>query len=135
MKRWTLALLAIVLMAPSAYAQEQEEGGQEEEKKSKYTDFAELTEEAEVLEGFFDLYRKDDQLYMAVPEQRLDDEFLMEFKIAQGIGARSLFGGTMLSIFEGRLVAIERHGEKLFLVQRPHRFTAKADEAAAQAQQ
>jgi hypothetical protein len=132
MKRWILALLVIVLMAPSAYAQEQEEEGQEEE-KSKYKDFAELTEEAEVLEGFFDLYRKDDLLYMAVPEQRLDDEFLMEFKIAQGIGARSLFGGTMLSIFEGKLVAIERHGEKLFLVQRPHRFTAKADEAAAQA--
>lgn len=132
MKRWTVALLGIALMAPSVYAQEQEEG-EEGEEKSKYEDFAELTEDAEALEGFFDLYRKDDQLYMAVPEERLGDDFLMEFKIAQGIGARSLFGGTMLSIFEGKLVAIERHGEKLFLVQRPHRFTAKADAAAAQA--
>jgi hypothetical protein len=132
MKRWTVAFLAVALMAPSVYAQDQE-GGEEGEKKSKYKDFAELTEDAEALEGFFDLYRKDDQLYMAVPEQRLGDDFLMEFKIAQGIGARSLFGGTMLSIFEGKLVAIERHGEKLFLVQRPHRFTATTDAAAAQA--
>jgi hypothetical protein len=132
MKRWTVAFLAVALMAPSVYAQDQE-GGEEGEKKSKDKDFAELTEDAEALEGFFDLYRKDDQLYMAVPEQRLGDDFLMEFKIAQGIGARSLFGGTMLSIFEGKLVAIERHGEKLFLVQRPHRFTATTDAAAAQA--
>jgi len=54
-------------------------------------------------------------------------------KIAQGIGAGGLFGGTMLDIFEGKIMALERHGDRVFLVQRPHRFTAVSDPAARQA--
>lgn len=57
----------------------------------------------------------------------------METKIAQGIGANGLFGGTMLNLFEANVVALERHGEQVFLVQRPHRFTALTNPAAAKA--
>ena len=39
----------------------------------------------------------------------------------------------MLSLFEANVVAIERHGEQLFLVQKPHRFTARTNPAAAKA--
>ena len=54
-------------------------------------------------------------------------------KIAQGVGSNGLFGGTMLSIFEGSVVALERYGDRVFLVQRPHRFTAREGGAAARA--
>ena len=95
--------------------------------RSALKSFEELTKDATVRAGFFDLYEKGDQLYMAIPRERLGDDFLMEMKIAQGVGASGLFGGTMLDIFEGKLMALERHGDRVFLVQRPHRFTAKND--------
>ena len=100
---------------------------------SPYRNFGDLTKDAVVRTGFFDTYQKEDKLYLAIPKNRLGQEFLMEMKIAQGIGANGLFGGTMLSLFEANIVAIERHGEQLFLVQKPHRFTARNNAAAAKA--
>ncbi|HET7584065.1 MAG TPA: zinc-dependent metalloprotease [Gemmatimonadaceae bacterium] len=87
--------------------------------------FKELTAGAVAHTGFLDTYEKPDgHLYMAVRPEQLGRDFLMNFEIAQGIGARGIYGGTMLNIFEGSLVALERHGDRIFLVQRPHRFTA-----------
>src|SRR5690554_7188703 len=83
--------------------------------------FAELTRGATARTGFFDTYQKGDNLYLAVPRDRLGQDFLMALEISQGIGAAGLFGGTMLDIFEGAIVALERHGDRVFLVQRPHR--------------
>jgi hypothetical protein len=115
---------------PDADAPAQEEDGE-------YEDFAELTEGAEVHEGFLDLYAKDGKLYVAVPRERLGENFLMEYKIARGVGANYLFGGLMLSVFEqgfdSDVMALEKHGKKLYLVQRPHRFTAERDARAARA--
>lgn len=96
-------------------------------------DFAELTKGATVHSGFFEFYAKDDKLYLAVPADRLGQPFLMEAKIAQGIGARGLYGGTMLNIFEGSMVSLLRQGSQVYLVQRPHRFGAPSDAAAARA--
>jgi hypothetical protein len=95
--------------------------------------FAELTKGATVHAGFLDFYETAEKLYIAVPADRLGHEFMMEAKIAQGIGARGLYGGTMLNLFEGDLVALERRGNQVFLVQRPHRFGAPTDPAAAKA--
>jgi hypothetical protein len=95
--------------------------------------FAELTRGAEARTGFFDTYRKGDKLWIAVPRERLGEPFLLNFEIAQGIGAGGLFGGTMLNIFEGSIVAFERHGDRVFLVQRPHRFVAGDDPAVQKA--
>jgi len=100
---------------------------------SPYRNFNDLTKDAVVRTGYFDSYQKEDKLYLAIPKDRLGKDFLMEMKIAQGIGTNGLFGGTMLSLFEANVVAIERHGEQLFLVQKPHRFTARNNVAAAKA--
>ncbi|HEV8196040.1 MAG TPA: DUF5118 domain-containing protein, partial [Gemmatimonadales bacterium] len=59
-----------------------------------YRPFAELTKDATVRTGFLDTYQKEDKLYLAIPRDRLGKDFLMEMKIAQGIGANGLFGGT-----------------------------------------
>ena len=95
--------------------------------------FAELTRGATARTGFFDTYQKGDNLYLAVPRDRLGQDFLMAFEISQGIGAAGLFGGTMLDIFEGAIVALERHGDRVFLVRRPHRFVAPEGSAVAKA--
>ena len=92
-------------------------------------DFARLTRDATVINGFFDFYQKPTALYLHIPRERLGQEFLMAFQISQGIGASGLFGGTMLSR-EMAMVALERHGERIYLVQRPHRY--RANDAATQ---
>ncbi len=128
----TLGYLLLVPSVLAAQAPATPEGGAAKP-KSPYKDFAELTKDAVPHLGFLDLYAKGDKLYLAIPQAQLGAPFLMEAKIAQGIGANGLFGGTMLNLFEGDLVALERHGEKVFLVQRPHRFGAPTDAAAAKA--
>ena len=135
MNRPFVPLLAVALVATPVAAQEGRPAAPAADaaKKGPYKDFAELTKDATVQQGFFDFYQKEDKLYLAVPKDRLGRDFLMEFKIAQGIGTQGLFGGTMLSIFEGNVVALERHGEQVFLVQRPHRFYASEGGAAQKA--
>ncbi|MGH7608099.1 MAG: zinc-dependent metalloprotease [Gemmatimonadales bacterium] len=95
--------------------------------------FADVVRGAVHRPGLFDTYQKGEHLYLVIPPDRVGQEFLLVYEIAQGIGAAGLFGGTMLDIFEGHLVALERHGDRVFLVERPHRFTAKGDSAARRA--
>lgn len=97
--------------------------------------FADLTKGAQQRDGFFVTYEKGDQLFLAVPRARLNQDFLLTYKIAQGIGGSGIYGGTMLSLFDGNVVALERHGDRIFLVQRPHRFTAPEGSPAEQAVQ
>src|SRR4029453_127541 len=86
--------------------------------KATLRKFAEVTKDAKVQTGFFDTYEKDGRVYVAVPQPRLNEDFLLSFQVAQGIGARGLFGGTMLSLFEPAVVALERHNDRVFLVQK-----------------
>lgn len=93
--------------------------------------FAELIGGAEAHAGLFTLYAKDDKLYLAVPKDRLDQDFLFEAKVARGVGAAGVYGGTMLNLFEGDVVALTQRGDRVYLLKRPHRF--KAEEGTPQA--
>ena len=95
--------------------------------------FADVVRGATHRPGLFDTYEKGENLYLVIPKDRLGQDFLMVYEIAQGIGAAGLFGGTMLDIFEAHLVSLERHGDRVFLVERPARYTAKHSPAAQQA--
>jgi hypothetical protein len=114
-------------------AVEVEEDEEEAQEENEFRDFERLVEGAEVSPGFFDLYTKEGRLYLAVTEDRLGQGFLMDERIARGIGAAGLFGGTTMNYFEMDLMALERHGDKVYLVQRPHRFGAASDARAAAA--
>ena len=129
MNRVLTLALALTLAAPLSAAAQRDKGGDGDD-KDPYKDFGELTEGATAREGFFDTYQKGDKLFMAIPQDRLGEDFLLVNEIAQGIGAARLFGGTMLNIFEGLLIAVERHGDKVYLLQRPHRYIA--DEGSAE---
>lgn len=95
--------------------------------------FAELVKDAKHQKGFLDTYEKDGKVYLAVPRSELNRDLLLSFQIAQGIGARGLFGGTMMSIFEPALVALERRGDQLYLVQKQPHYRATAGSPTAQA--
>jgi uncharacterized protein DUF4953/uncharacterized protein DUF5117/uncharacterized protein DUF5118 len=100
---------------------------------SSFKKFADVVRGATHRPGLFDTYEKGDNLYLVIPKDRIGQDFLMVYEISQGIGAAGLFGGTMLDIFEGHQVALERHGDRVFLVERPARFTARDNPAAQQA--
>ena len=139
----TVASTAFVIAPPmGALAQDvveeeavDEEAVEEQEAQDDdpFEDFEKLVEDAEVSLGFFDLYTKEGSLYLAVPADRLGQDFLMDTRVARGIGAAGLFGGTTLSYFEMDLMALEKHGDKVFLVQRPHRFGAGSDDRVEEA--
>ena len=136
---WALAATALLLAPPiGAVAQDVDVAGDEDEaeevqEENRFRDFERLVEGAEVSPGFFDLYMKEGRLYLAVPADRLGQEFLMDMRVARGIGASGLFGGTTLSLMEMDLMAFEKHGEDVFLVQRPQNFGAATDDRAAAA--
>ncbi len=132
LKRHVLALAMIsaaFVIAPPFRVMAQDEAQEE----NPFEDFEELVEGAEVSPGFFDLYTKEGRLYLAVPKDRLGQDFLMDMRVARGVGAAGLFAGTTLSTFEMDLMAFEKHGENVYLVQRPHRFGAPSDDRVAAA--
>jgi hypothetical protein len=123
MRRISILLFALLLIPLALSAQENDNNVDEQ--------FNELIEDAEKIEGFLTFYRKDNNLYLELTEEKLDRDFILNFKIARGIGAAGLFGGTMLNIFESELVALQKRENKIFLVNKPHRYLA--DEGTPQA--
>jgi hypothetical protein len=122
MRKTLMLLIAGLLLFAPQWVHAQEDDDEEE------TDtFAEITKDATHRSGFIDSYQKDGELYLAITPDMLNKDFLMKYEIAQGIGSSSLFGGTMLNIFEGSLVALEKHDGKIFLVKKPHRYVAKEE--------
>lgn len=124
--RWAVAGLSMTLLnLPVAGQAPAADGPAESE--APFGDFETLVDGAETLEGFFDVYLKDDKLYLAVAPDQVGMDFLVDYRIAQGIGARGLYGGSTTTYFEMDLMAIERRGDKLYLMKRPHRFSAEED--------
>jgi len=117
-----------ILLAPAFLSAQNNDNGDDPDQK-----FNSLIEDSEKIEGFFSFYKTDDKLYLAVKEDQLDDEFLLNFQIGRGIGAAGLYGGTMLSIFESELVALRKRENRLFLVNIPHRYTAEEGTPQARA--
>ncbi len=134
--RWlsVLATVALLLGAPLAAQQDRDEDTEADQDSTTnpFEKFEKLVEDTELREGFFDTYEKDGHLYLAIPQDRLGEEFLLNYQIARGVGSSRLFGGTMLNIFEGAVVAFEQHDDRVYLVHRPHRFMA--DEGTPQEQ-
>lgn len=93
--------------------------------------FEELVAEATARPGLFDTYEKGDHLYLVVPADRLGREFLLVPRIWRGIGDRGLYANTMYTRLEASVVALERRGERVFLLELPHRFTAEPGTPAA----
>jgi len=111
--------------APASPAPQAEQVTQDE--ANDRDPFASAIEDAEPLPGYFDLYTKEDgTLLMAVPADRLGERFLFEAKVARGIGASGVYGGTMLGGNQGSIMSIERRGNTLYLMEHPIHFTAEA---------
>lgn len=134
MKQLLAILVCAVLLFPgcatSQKATDNKEAAQKEEKKE--SKFEELTKDTKKIEGYFDLYHKDDKLYLTVPKDRLNEKFLMNMELARGIGSSFLYGGLMLNS-KAMLVSFEDHEGKIFMVQHPYRYHAEEGTPEAEA--
>ncbi len=126
----TRLTLALALLGFTLIPQATPLAAQDAEEESPFADFEAISEDADLLPGFFDMYTKEGKVWMAVPEDVLSEGFMLDTRVARGIGASGLFGGSTLDYFEMALMAIEQHGERVYLMQRPHQFMAAEDERA-----
>ena len=133
MKQLFVTIICAVLLLPACAASQKatKKKAPEEKKEEAGSEFEKLIKDADKYEGYFDLYQKDDKLYLSVPKDRLNEKFMMNYELARGIGSSFLYGGLMMVFGEGLIMSFEEHEGKLFLVQHPHRY--KADEGTAEA--
>ncbi|MEX1062804.1 MAG: zinc-dependent metalloprotease [Balneolaceae bacterium] len=114
--RQSLTLILLMFLLPLAASAQDDRDKQ----------FNKMIEGAEKIEGFFDFYRTSNKLYMAVKAEQVGMDFLLNYQVARGIGAEGLYGGRMLNVFESNVVSLEVRENKVFLVNKPHRYTAAA---------
>jgi hypothetical protein len=95
----------------------------------KFPEFATVTKGAKVSEGLFNLYQKDDTLLAEIQPFQLDKPFLLPIAIAKGGGV----GGTTLNFDQQWVVSFRRVGDKVFLVRKNVRYTAKPGSPEAKA--
>lgn len=95
----------------------------------KYPDFAVVTKGAKVTEGLFNLYQKDDTLLAEIQPYQLDKSFLMPVAIAKGGGV----GGTTLNFEQQWVISFKKVGDKVFVVRKNVRYTAKPGSPEAKA--
>ena len=94
--------------------------------KTPFKAFAEVLKEAEPIPGFFTTHLKRDRtLYLEVQSDRVDAEFGLIMHISRGAGVFGLHDG--LRVGGTRLMRLERHGDKIYLVHVNPLFTADED--------
>jgi len=95
----------------------------------KFPDFNTVVKGAKVFDGLFTLHLKDDRLLAEIMPFQFDKPFLLPIAVAKGSGV----GGTTLNFDEQWVIAFKRVGDKVFVIRRNVRFTAKAGSPAAKA--
>ncbi|MEX0995051.1 MAG: zinc-dependent metalloprotease, partial [Balneolaceae bacterium] len=119
--KWVVLFFILLLSPVMVLAQDQDEESPNKQDDEAYN---ELIEDTEEISGFFNFHRKAEKLYLKVPYKKLNKDFLLNFQIARGIGSSGLYGGTMLNYFESNIVALQKHENRIFLVNKPHRYKA-----------
>ena len=88
--------------------------------------FDKLVKDTKKIEGLLPLYRKEDKLYIEVPNRLLGKEFFVTISIAQGIGDRSLLGGMSWGDGDDWVWVFRKRADKLQVVRKNVRFFAKS---------
>ena len=90
---------------------------------SPFKDWDDVLKDTEAREGFLTIHlKRDNTVYLEVPESLLDRDFGMILHISQGAGVFDIHEGLPLSL--ARLMRFQRVGDKIVLQHRNERFTA-----------
>ncbi|MCZ2340267.1 MAG: zinc-dependent metalloprotease [Bacteroidales bacterium] len=119
MRHRIFVALAVVL-ASTAPSQAQDK---------KYPDFNELVKGAKVFEGLLTLHQKDDHVYAEIKQTQFNKPFLLPIAVARGAG----MGGTTLNFGDQWVILFKKVEDKVFVIRRNTRFTAKSGTPEAKA--
>jgi hypothetical protein len=89
--------------------------------KGPFKPWATVTKDTKKKEGFFTVYEGPDKILFEVKKEQLDQDFLGVFSMAQGMGAYFILGGLPVN---DRLLAFQRNGNNLLLLDKNQLFTA-----------
>ena len=92
--------------------------------------FAEVTRGVTEMEGFFPLWRKDEKVWIEIPEARWNQPFLLTINVASSVGQRGLYGSQM-----GRswMAQFRRIGNQVQLIARNVDYRAEGNPALQRA--
>src|SRR5262249_1142796 len=95
----------------------------------RFPDFNNLVKGAKVYEGLFRLHQKDDNLFMEIKPNQLNQPILCPIAVAKGGG----IGGLTLNFDEQWVLLFKRAGDKVHLVRRNVHFKARPGTPVARA--
>ncbi|HKY32356.1 MAG TPA: zinc-dependent metalloprotease [Candidatus Polarisedimenticolia bacterium] len=93
-------------------------------KKDELPPFDDVVKDAEMLEGLFTVYRKDDKIYLSLKPEHLEKDYMMSLTRETGIGQSWLLAAQVL---DDGPVRFRKVGKKVQLLLRNQRFQAKDD--------
>ncbi|HEU4621515.1 MAG TPA: zinc-dependent metalloprotease, partial [Burkholderiaceae bacterium] len=89
--------------------------------------FAEIVKDAKVLPGYFNVWQKDEKVWLEIDPDQLNEPFFMTVNLSRGLGERMLFAGLMggeYGVGGYYLAEMRRVGNTLQLIARNTQFTA-----------
>jgi hypothetical protein len=100
--------------------------------------FAEVTRDAVELPGLFNVWRKDDKVYIELAPDQLDHMYFFSTNLDQGLGESRFLAGSMASSLSRRfggpaIVVFRKIGPSVQLVARNVKYTAQAGTPEARA--
>ncbi len=95
--------------------------------------FAEIIKGAKQQDGLFPIWRKDDKVWLEIPQSALNKPFLLSVNIAHSVGERGLYASQMGNSFmaEWRRVGSKANGNQLQLLALNTKFRAQGGGHAA----
>ena len=96
--------------------------------------FAEVIKGASESKGLFNIWQKDDKVWLEIDDEQFDKPFFFKSAINQGIGENRIFGGSMTYPFGvAQIVTFHKHGQSVQLIAKNVKYTAKAGTPEARA--
>ncbi|MCH8923409.1 MAG: zinc-dependent metalloprotease [Planctomycetes bacterium] len=92
-----------------------------------------LTKDAKTTDGLIKLHRKGNHLYAEIGSGQLNKDYIVLISIARGIGQGSILGGMSWGFGDDWIWQFRKVDDKIHIVRRNVRFTAKSGSPAASA--
>ncbi|HEY7788635.1 MAG TPA: zinc-dependent metalloprotease [Casimicrobiaceae bacterium] len=96
--------------------------------------FADVVKDATESQGLFNIWHKEDRVWIEIAPDQFDHPFFFESAVNQGIGEHRIFGGEMTyPIGVAQIVVFHKHGQTIQLIAKNVKYTARTGTPEAHA--
>ncbi len=96
--------------------------------------FADVIKGAKESAGLFNLWQKEDKVWIEIAPEQFDHPYFFKSALNQGIGEHRLFGGAMTyPVGVAQIVVFHKHGNTVQLIAKNEKYTARAGTPEARA--